>query len=148
MLGADKVGSFALANVKQSMLGACLDALMSNVVDIFNNIAIPRLFALNTFNIKTYPKMKISTVVAPDIDKIANYIYKMSGAKMPLFPDIDLENYLRSLVNFPVVTEDEELRARQEKVAGLSSTEIDQKLSNNSLDDQNNDSKEGVENSD
>lgn len=122
MLGADKVGSFALANVKQSMLGACLDALMSNVVDIFNNIAIPRLFALNTFNITEYPKMKISTVVAPDIDKIANYISKMAGAKMPLFPDVDLENYLRSLVNFPEVTADEKLRKRQEDVAGLTQT--------------------------
>lgn len=122
MLGADKVGSFALANVKQSMLGACLDALMSNVVDIFNNVAIPRLFNLNTFNITAYPKMKITTVVAPDMDKIANYINKMAGAKMPLFPDIDLENYLRSLVNFPEVTSDMELRERQEKVAGLSET--------------------------
>lgn len=126
MLGADKVGSFALANVKQSMLGACLDALMSNVVDIFNNIAIPRLFALNTFNVTEYPKMKISTVVAPDTDKIANYISKLAGAKMPLFPDVDLENYLRTLVNFPEVTEDEELRARQEKAAGLSEEKNEQ----------------------
>lgn len=122
MLGADKVGSFALANVKQSMLGACLDALMSNVVDIFNTIAIPRLFALNTFNITKYPQMKISKVVAPDTDKIANYISKLSGAKMPLFPDVDLENYLRSLVNFPAVTENEELRERQERVAGVNDT--------------------------
>ena len=128
MLGADKVGSFALANVKQSMLGACLDALMSSVVDIFNTIAIPRLFALNTFNITEYPKMKISKVVAPDIDKIANYISKLSGAKMPLFPDIDLENYLRSLVNFPEVTENEELRERQEKTAGINDSSEDTKL--------------------
>lgn len=120
MLGADKVGSFALANVKQSMLGACLDALMANVVDIFNTIAIPRLFALNTFHITEYPQMKLSKVVAPDTDKIANFISKMAGAKMPLFPDVDLENYLRSLVNFPEVTEDTELRKRQEDVAGLS----------------------------
>lgn len=113
MLGADKVGSFALANVKQSMLGACLDALMSNVVDIFNTIAIPRLFALNTFNVTELPKMKISKVVSPDIDKVANYIQKLSGAKMPLFPDVDLENYLRSLINMPMVPKDEELRQQQ-----------------------------------
>jgi len=99
---------------------------MSNVVDIFNNIAIPRLFALNTFNVTEYPKMKISTVVAPDTDKIANYISKLAGAKMPLFPDVDLENYLRTLVNFPEVTEDEELRARQEKAAGLSEEKNEQ----------------------
>jgi hypothetical protein len=44
---------------------------------------------------------------------------------MPLFPDVDLENYLRSLVNFPEVTENEELRERQEKAAGLSDSSKD-----------------------
>lgn len=114
MLGADKVGSFALAKVKQSMLAAALGAQLSNIVDIFNEIAIPRLFALNTFTgLRGLPKLKVSSVVSPDLNELGNFIQKISGAKMPLFPDIDLENYLRRIVHFPEVREDDPERAAQ-----------------------------------
>lgn len=115
MLGADKVGSFALAKVKQSMLAASLNAQLKSVCDVFNRYAIPRLFALNTFSVTKLPEITASSVVAPDLKELGDYIRTLSGSKMPLFPDIDLENYLRRLADLPETSaEDEE---REERIA-------------------------------
>lgn len=112
MLGADKVGSFALAKVKQSLLATALDAQLDDIKNIFNRYAIPRLFALNSFpGISGLPELTCSSVVAPDLNELGNYIKALSGSKMPLFPDVDLENYLRVAAKLPKVPEDETARA-------------------------------------
>ena len=122
MMGGDKVGSFALAKTKESLLAAALDAQLANVVDILNEIAIPRLFALNTFTgLSGFPKFKVTSVITPNLTDLGNFIKALSGAKMPLFPDIDLENYLRRMVNFPEVNEDDEERQAQLAAASLQS---------------------------
>lgn len=114
MLGADKVGSFALAKVKQSMLSASLDAQLTSIADVLNRYAVARLFALNTFNVTALPKIICSSVVAPDLKELGDYIGKLSGSKMPLFPDINLENHLRRMADLPETTEGEE---REERLA-------------------------------
>lgn len=115
MLGADKVGSFALAKVKQSLLATALDAQLTNICDVLNRYAIPRLIALNTFpGITGYPYFECDSVVAPDLNELGTFISKLAGAKMPLFPDLDLENYLRDVVNFPRTTEDAPCRQVKE----------------------------------
>lgn len=118
MMGGDKVGSFALAKTKQSILAAALDAQLANVVEILNTIAVPRLFALNTFtNLTDYPKFKVTSVISPDLKELGDYITALANAQMPLFPDIDLENYLRRIVQFPDVTKDEQAREDQLNIA-------------------------------
>lgn len=120
MLGADKVGSFALAKVKQSMLSASLDAQLASVCDIFNRYAIPRLFALNTFNVTALPKIKCGSVVAPDLKELGDYIKALSGSKMPLFPDVDLENHLRRMADLPETRDDDE--GREDRIARSNQT--------------------------
>lgn len=111
MLGADKVGSFALAKTKQSLLAAVLDAQLDDILDIINSYAVPRLFALNTFTgLSELPKITHSSVVAPDLNELGNYIKALSGSQMPLFPDVNLENYLREVAKLPPVDESEESR--------------------------------------
>lgn len=111
MLGADKVGSFALASVKKSLLAAALDAQIQSIKEVFNRYAIPRLFALNPFiGITELPQLKASPVDAPDLKSLAEYIQKLSGAKMPLFPNLDLENHLRRVAGLPETTEDDPAR--------------------------------------
>lgn len=111
MLGADKVGSFALASVKKSLLAAALDAQVQSIVAVFNRYAIPRLFSLNVFpGITNFPQLKASSVDAPDLKELAEYISKLAGAKMPLFPNIDLENHLRRVAGLPTTSEDDPAR--------------------------------------
>lgn len=108
MLGADKVGSFALASVKKSLLAAALDAQVQSIANLMNQEAIPRLFALNSMQISEgLPTLEASPVDTPELKELAEYISKLAGAGMPLFPHIDLENYLRSLANFPKISKDD-----------------------------------------
>ena len=115
MLGADKVGSFALAKVKQSMLSAALDAQLLSIVDVFNRYAIPRLFKLNYFpGITGYPKLQTTSVVAPDLKELGDYIKALSGTTLNLWPDLDLENYLRKVAGLPE-TDEKSSKMRAEK---------------------------------
>lgn len=107
MLGADKVGSFALAKVKQSLLATALDAQLKSICGVLNQYAIPRLFDLNTFpGITGLPYFECDPVVTPDLTELGNFIGKLAGAKMPLFPDLDLENHIRAMAGFPATEED------------------------------------------
>lgn len=111
MLGADKVGSFALASVKKGLLAAALDAQVQGIASVFNKYAIPRLFSYNVFpGLTKLPELIVSPVDAPDLKDLADYIQKLSGSGMPLFPNIDLENYLRGLANLPSTSEDDPAR--------------------------------------
>lgn len=113
MLGADKVGSFALADVKKGLLGAALEAQVENIATVFNRYAIPRLFALNTFTGMTkYPKIKPSEIETPSLEELGNYISKLSGSGMPLFPNLDLENHLRRVAGLPLTTQDDPARSK------------------------------------
>lgn len=146
MMGGDKVGSFALAKTKESLLAAALDAQLANVVDILNEIAIPRLFALNTFTgLSGFPKFKVTSVITPNLTDLGNFIKALSGAKMPLFPDIDLENYLRRMVNFPEVNEDDNERQTQLANASLQTEKANQKPTENGKKEPENKPEEGKE---
>ncbi|MFI3171096.1 MAG: hypothetical protein R3Y58_01805 [Eubacteriales bacterium] len=102
MLGADKVGSFALASVKQSLLATALDAQLYSICEVLNRYAIPRLIALNSFpGITGTPSFTCTSVVSPDLNALGGFISNLAGANMPLFPDLDLENYLRDAANLP-----------------------------------------------
>jgi len=110
MLGADKVGSFALADVKKSLFSTALEALLDSIADVFNRYAIPRLFELNSFpRISGLPKLEHGEVEAPSLDELAKYISALSGAQMPLFPDTDLENYLRRVARMPQISGNKQL---------------------------------------
>ena len=146
MMGGDKVGSFALAKTKESLLAAALDAQLANVVDILNEIAIPRLFALNTFTgLSGFPKFKVTSVITPNLTDLGNFIRALSGAKMPLFPDIDLENYLRRMVNFPEVNEDDEERQTQLAAASLQTEKANPKPTEDDKKEPENKPEEGKE---
>jgi len=106
MLGADKVGSFALADVKKGLLATALEAILESIAGVFNRHAVPRLFSYNSFpGLLKYPKLISGEVETPDLNELGNFIQKLAGAKMPLFPDEDLENYLRSTASMPKKTD-------------------------------------------
>ena len=116
MLGADKVGSFALAKVKQSLLATALDAQLKNICEVLNHFAVPRLLKLNSFpGITGTPMFTCDPVVAPDLNELGTFISKLAGAKMPLFPDLDLENHIRTAAGFPPTEEDAPCRQQLEE---------------------------------
>lgn len=103
MLGTEKTGSFALANIKKSLLAAALEAQTANIANVINKYAIPRLVRLNAFHgYSDFPKIVPGEIEAPDMvqlaeamsrltdigfnfldDKVARYIFSALGVPTP-----------------------------------------------------------------
>ena len=103
MLGADKVGSFALANVKKSLLSSSLESQLRSIASVLNKEAVRRLINMNYFpGITGYPILVPSEVETPDLKELGLYLNALSRTGIPLFPDDDLENYLRQVASMPL----------------------------------------------
>lgn len=104
MLGADKVGSFALADVKKSLLGASLEAQVTSIADVINKYAVAKLFDYNYFpGITDVPKIVAGDVETPDIKEIA---FLLRAAALDPAKDFELMNYLRRLASVPLIDEE------------------------------------------
>lgn len=103
MLGADKSGSFALADVKKSLLSAALEAQLANISDIINKVAIPRLMMLNTFNTENFPEIFPGEIETPDMTDLADGMQRFTDMGFAFFPDPKLEEYIWNNFGFPKV---------------------------------------------
>lgn len=105
MLGADKVGSFGLADAKKSLLAASLEGQINNIADVFNQHAVPKLFSYNDFpNITDYPKVKPGEVEVPSVKDLA-FLLRASG--LDVTKDIELMNFLRRIASIPKISEED-----------------------------------------
>ncbi len=106
MLGIQNVGSFALASSKTELFGVALGAWLDSIAGTLNRFAVPRLFAANGMKRDRLPKIVHGEVVAPPLDALGDYISKLAGSGMPLFPDQALERKLRDMANLPAPPEE------------------------------------------
>ncbi len=53
----------------------------------------------------------------PDLGELGEFITKMAGAGMTLFPDPDLEDFVRDAAKLPEKSEEVELLQQQQKMA-------------------------------
>lgn len=115
LLGADKVGSFALANVKKSLFGGALEAWTSSIAEVFNRYAIPRLMDLNGFdNLTDYPKLVHGKIDAPTIAELGVFVKDITGAGFDI-GDEDVEMHLRSVSGLPPRPKDYEGKPKPEE---------------------------------
>lgn len=99
LIGNNKAGSFALADTKQSMLAAALQAQLQNIADVFNNKAVPDLFSYNTFNdITAFPKIVPGQIQTPSLKELALVLRAMG---LSIAGDMKLQNYLRHILGMP-----------------------------------------------
>lgn len=105
MMGGDKVGSFALGEVKKSLLAASLEAIIQHIADVFNSFAIPKLFTFNYFpRITDYPRVKPGEVETPDIKELA-FLLRAGGLRVD--KDLELMNLIRRLISLDPLTQEE-----------------------------------------
>lgn len=121
LLGQQKVGSFALAESKTELFGFALGAWLDSVTEIFNRHAIPRLLLRNGIRVDKPPVLKHGEVETIDLGELSEFISKLAGAGMPLFPDDELENALRMQAGLPErdreTEDDEAARRARERLA-------------------------------
>lgn len=101
MLGADKVGSYALADAKKTLMAAALEAQLDNIANVLNKFAVPQLFELNTFNLKTLPRLVHGEVEIPDLTELSRFLSTMVDVGFTLAPDDKLETFLRRIASIP-----------------------------------------------
>lgn len=100
LIGGDgKSGSFALADTKQSMLAAALQAQLYNIADVFNKDAIPELITYNNFvGITGFPKIVPGQIQTPSLKEVALMLRAMG---LSISGDMELQNYLRHILGMP-----------------------------------------------
>lgn len=101
LLGHEKVGSQALSVSKVDLFVRSLDAFLAEIAEVFNSHAIPRLMRLNGVDERLSPYLSFSTPKSIDLGEVGSFITSMAQAGAPLFPDENLEGYLRGLAGLP-----------------------------------------------
>jgi hypothetical protein len=100
LMGQPNVMQYKGANMP-TFFATSLGAWLDSVCDVFNMFAIPRLYRMNGWSVENLAELKHGDVQLPDLAALGDYISKLSGAKMPLFPDDSLENHLRRIAGLP-----------------------------------------------
>ena len=93
-----KAGSFAMADVKQSMLCNALQAQLYNIADVFNQKAVTQLFAFNNWQLEELPQIVPGQIATPSLKEVAVMLRAMD---LDINADTELNNYLRSLMAMP-----------------------------------------------
>ena len=102
LLGHEKVGTQALSVSKVDLFIRSLDAFLSEIAEVMNQHAIPRLMRLNGVDEALSPTLTWSTPKSVDLGSIGSFITSLAQAGAPLFPDENLEGYLRGIAGLPV----------------------------------------------
>ena len=101
LLGQTANGSYALSSDKTNLFAISLKCWLEIIRSAFNQYAIPRLFKANGFDVEKLPSIEYGDIETPPLGELGNYIQVLAGAGVPLFPDDNLENYLRGMANLP-----------------------------------------------
>ncbi len=108
LLGHEGVGSYALSSDKTNIFVMTLGAMLMSIADVINRHAVPRLLEVNGFDLEDHPVIVPGDVEQPDLTTLIGYVSSMVNAGVPLFPDIELEKYLREVAKLPPMREEDE----------------------------------------
>jgi len=117
LLGHESVGSFALSQSKMDLFSQAINSYLDAIAAVINQHAVPKLLMFNNMlDDSPMPEITHGGVDEVDIVALGEYVQRLVGAGMPLFPDIDAERYLRERGGIPTEAlvgrpDDEELAA-------------------------------------
>ncbi len=128
LLGQAANGSYALSADKTNLFSISLRCWLEVIRSTFNEHAIPRLFQVNGFDLGKLPTVEFGDIEAPPLGELGNFIQVLAGAGVPLFPDDNLENYLRGLASLP-----EKRETARGDMAGVTAESPQQEIPNNAI---------------
>jgi len=126
-VGHEKVGSFALADNKTNLFSVAIGVFLDQIATVFNRKAIPSLLELNGMETEDAPELKHGDIESRDLMQLADYLSKLSGAGMPLFPNPKMEGTLLELAKLPVPTP-EEMAERDAAIEEQQDAELDRQM--------------------
>ncbi len=105
LLGHEKVGSFALSSDKTNLFSVALGTWLDMIAAVFNRHAIPRLWELNGLDMDAIPTLRHGDLETTDPEVMSAFVERLTKAGLD-FTDIETQNFLRRIVEFPEVDED------------------------------------------
>ena len=104
IMGGDRTGSFALAETKQGLFVASLQAIINSIADTLNTKAVPKLLAINSWTVERLPKIVADDLQAPNIKEIA---LLLRSFKVDITRDKNMFNFVTNLMQGPQLTQEE-----------------------------------------
>jgi len=105
MLGHSSRGTQSLGSVKVDMFFQATQGWLESNASVINQQGVQRLWKMNGWDQDTMPEIEPDMPHRADLDVLGNFILQMSQAGARLFPDDDLENYLRDVADLPELSE-------------------------------------------
>ena len=119
-MGHSSRGAQNLAETKVDLVMQAIEAWLNAIAAVMNRQALPRIWELNGLDRNLMPEYVPDMAQRIDLDTLGNFVLRLSQAGMPMFPDKDLEDYVREAGGLPDASEDDAERVLQEQQAGIS----------------------------
>jgi hypothetical protein len=104
-LGHDVRGTNNLAVVKTDMFFQALEGWLSSIAEVLNRYALPRLWAMNALPQELMPHYSPDMPQRLDLDSLGMFVANLAQSGMPLFPDEELQEFLREAAGMPEITD-------------------------------------------
>jgi hypothetical protein len=100
-LGHSSRGTQSLAISKVDMFYQAVEGWLNSIASVLNRFMLPRLWRLNGMDLKLLPEWVPDLAQRIDLDALGTYVLSLAQAGMTMFPDEELENYLRDAAGMP-----------------------------------------------
>jgi phage gp29-like protein len=104
-MGHDARGAQNLGETKLDMFMEAVEGWLNSVAAVLNRVLLPRLWKLNAFNPDLMPEYVPDTAQRLDLDVLSAFMLRLAQAGMPLFPDQELESYIRDAAGLPDISD-------------------------------------------
>ena len=106
-LGHQARGTQNLAISKVDMFYTAIEGWLKSMGSVQNRYLLPRVWALNAMDLNLLPQYVPDLPMRIDLDVFGKFILSLAQSGMALFPDRDLENYIRGAAGMPDVAEEQ-----------------------------------------
>lgn len=104
-LGHAAHGTQSLAENKVDMFFQGVEGWINSIAGVLNRYLLPRVWELNALDPKLMPEYVPDLAQRIDLANLSGYVLKLAQSGMQMFPDPDLENYLRDAGGMPATTD-------------------------------------------
>lgn len=105
-MGHETRGTNNLGTMKVDMFYNSIEGYLESIASVLNKYALPRIWDLNGLPIESMPQYRPDMPQRLDLDGLGMFIKNVASAGMPIFPDDELQEYLRDAAGLPAVGDD------------------------------------------
>lgn len=104
LVGHEKIGARSMREDARDTFSHAAAGFLDSICDVINRFAIPELVRLNGWDEALAPRLAHGPVAEIGLSELTNFIEKTAAVGL-LFPDVDLEKYLRQRAQLPPAME-------------------------------------------